>query len=204
MCPDLQRRIQKVYPEGTISSMDEEELKDADRDKRIRTALDSVAKEWDLIYHVQPFDKPDYSIGLTQADHPTFDEWVWSMNNAAKIRWITEHGSPYPVLWLKVSRVADFYYLFYNHWKPRGDTGYLDADFRDEPNEHWMENQKILEGHLQKHGFSIFPDSLASQKTSLVQVRDYDSIADDDPRWNDDDFEPPLVNSTLHECLFSD
>jgi hypothetical protein len=48
MCPDLQRRIKKVYPDGTIYSMDEEELKDADRDKRIRTALDSVAKECDL------------------------------------------------------------------------------------------------------------------------------------------------------------
>jgi len=203
MLPDLQTRIQKVYPEGTICSLDKEALKDVGRDQRIRTALDFVTKERDLLYDIQPFDKPAYNISLTQSGHPEFGAWVYAMDNVAKIRWITEHGGPYPVLWLRVSRVFDYYYLYYNHWKPRGDTGYLDADFRDVPNDHWKENQKTLEDSLQQHGFLFFPDSLASQKTSLVQERDYDSIPDDDPRWVDVDFEPPLVDSTLHECLFS-
>ncbi len=203
MSPDLQHRIQKVYPDGTIGSLDENALKDDERDQRIRATLDSVTKACNLLYDVQPFDKPAYSICLTQADHPAFGTWIWSMDNASKTRWIAENGGPYPVLWLKISRVADYYYLHYNHWKPRGDTGYLDADFRDDPNEQWKKCQNILEDTLQRNGFSFFTDSLAREKTSLVRERDYDSIPDNDPRWDDDDFEPPFVDSTLHECLFS-
>jgi hypothetical protein len=204
MSPDLLHRIQKVYPNGTICSLDKEALKDKERDKRILVALESVSKKCNLVFEFQPFDIPSYSICLTQADHPEFRVWLLTMDNAAKIRWITEYGSPYPVLWLKISRAFDYYYLYYNHWKQRGDSGYLDADFRDTPNEQWKENQKTLEITLQQHGFLFFSDSLASQKTSLVQERDYDSIPDDDPRWSNDDFEPPWVDSTLHECLFSD
>lgn len=56
MSPDLLHRIQKVYPNGTICSLDENALKDVGRDQRIRTALDFVTKERDLLYDVQPFD----------------------------------------------------------------------------------------------------------------------------------------------------
>ena len=203
MSSDLQHRIQKVYPEGTTCSLDVDALQNVERDQRIRSALDYVSKARGLLYDVQPFDKPAYKIGLTQADYPSFVTWVWSMDNAAKIRWIKEHGSPYPVLWLKISRVADYYYLYYNHWSPRGDTGYLDIDCNNHPNRQWKDHQMILEDTLKQRGFSFFPDSLASQRTSFVQERDYDSIPDDDPRWNDIDFAPPLVDSTLHECLFS-
>ncbi len=30
---------------------------------------------------------------------------------------------------------------------------------------------------------------------------DYDGTASDDPRWEDDDWEPPLVSTTLQMCL---
>jgi hypothetical protein len=33
---------------------------------------------------------------------------------------------------------------------------------------------------------------------------DYDPIPDDDPRWDDPDFEPPLIESTIHRCLFGE
>jgi len=156
MSPDLLHRIQKVYPNGTICSLDKEALKDKERDKRILVALESVSKKCNLVFEFQPFDIPSYSICLTQADHPEFRVWLLTMDNAAKIRWITEYGSPYPVLWLKISRAFDYYYLYYNHWKQRGDSGYLDADFRDTPNEQWKENQKTLEITLQQHGFLFF------------------------------------------------
>jgi len=60
-----------------------------------------------------------------------------------------------------------------------------------------------LEASLAEHGFLYFSQVMAVERTALVKEQDFDSIPEDDSRWEDDDFEPPLIDATLHECLFS-
>lgn len=126
------------------------------------------------------------------------------MVRSKKLEWIKQNGGPYPVLWLKVSRVADYYYYYYNHWVPRGDTGYLDADFKLPPNQRWSEYEKVLRDTLAEANFQFCSDEMAASRTSLVKDNDYDSIPEDDPQWADDAFEPPLVDISIHQCLFAD
>ena len=80
---------------------------------------------------------------------------------------------------------------------------YLDSDFDVQPNEYWMKSQKLLENTLKENGFCLFDDEMSGQTTPFIKVKDYDSIPDEDPRWDDDNFEPPFVDASLHECLFS-
>jgi hypothetical protein len=200
----LADRIALAYPTGLIHERHDEALVSAERDDRLRSALDDVARECNLVVIVEPFDKPAYQIALTQADCPSIDTWTWGMRNPDKLRWIKDHGLPYPVLWLRVSRVADYYRYFFNHWVPRGDTGYLDADFRVLPNALWRGYEEVLSARLEAAGFQHCSDSLAAEKTSLVLESDYDAIPEDDPRWDDDAYEPPLVPASVYLSLFGE
>ncbi|MEM9016688.1 MAG: hypothetical protein AAGC68_06715, partial [Verrucomicrobiota bacterium] len=109
----------------------------------------------------------------------------------------------FPVIHLKISRVADFYYHYFNHWKPRGETGYLDIDLHEEPDREWKRVEKILNAQLEHHGFCFLTGKASSEKLPFLLERDYDGIPDDDPRWDDDGFEPLYVPTTMHEALFS-
>ena len=40
------------------------------------------------------------------------------------------------------------------------------------------------------------------ERVSFLLDQGFDEIPEDDPRWEDDDFEPPLVPTTLFDCLF--
>lgn len=57
---------------------------------------------------------------------------------------------------------------------------------------------------LLAHGFSYATDELLALRVPFVLDHDYDSIPQDDPRWEDDEFEPPLAPVSLHECMFGD
>src|SRR5207247_1444230 len=102
-----------------------------------------------------------------------------------QLAWLKRNGEPYPVLWLNISRVADYFYRYYNHWTPRGETGYVDADCTRLPNSTWLGYQSVIEEQLQKHGFELMSKETASEETPFILERDYDSIPDDDPRWAD-------------------
>ncbi|MDN5870465.1 MAG: hypothetical protein L0H73_07065 [Nitrococcus sp.] len=127
------------------------------------------------------------------------------MDNPAKLRWIEENKSPYYVVfWVKVSRVADYYVTFFNHWRPRGDTGYLDADFRQEPSDEWRRYSKSVLDYFAEQGFLIASPELLQEKVPFVLTWGGDEIPDDDPRWDDDAFEPDPVEATVYDCLFGD
>ena len=202
MTDDLAHLIKRAYPSGTTDCLDDAAIKNEPRDVRLRDVLQTVAAACDLSWDIEP-GKLAYSVRFTEKHHPAFQQWVCHMDNAEKLSWIKAHGAPYPVLWLQISRVADYYDHFFNHWTPRGDTGYLDADFRQPPNAAWTARLALLKEQLEQAGFKYLTDELAAEKTPFVLERDYDSIPDDDPRWEDDNFEPPWVPSTVHECIFS-
>jgi hypothetical protein len=201
MNEDLIRRLKLAYPAGTLYVPDEAVLISKERDQRIMKALRKVAKACSLHFTFEPFIESAYQISLTQQNHPRFEEWIWSMDNPDKLAWIaTNQGAPYPVLWLKISRVADYYKYFYNHWVPRGDTGYLDADCCRQPNKQWIVFEKLIGDELAREGFHPFTRELSREMTPFVL--EYEQMPDDDPRWDDDRYERSLVPSTLHRCLF--
>jgi hypothetical protein len=202
MNDDLKDRIKRAYAKG-VDELDESALDSVERDARLQKALEQISDECALAWSVQPFVKPCYRIALTQADHPRSEEWIFCMKNPEKLAWIEAHGQPYPIFWLKVSRVADYYDYFYNHWVPRGDSGYLDADCRREPTALWLGHEKIIRKALEGLGFIYLTDELAGEKVPFVLKRDYDSIPLDDPKYDDPDYEPPIVPTTIVDCLFA-
>jgi len=197
----LENSIRKAYPSGIVYELDEAALENEERDARIQSVLDSCAIECRLNWSFDVFKKPAYTIWLTQEEHPAFYDWVWRMDSPEKIAWIKQNSEPYPVLWLRISRVADYYYHFYNHWTVRGDTGYLNADCARRPNDTWSAYQSILERQLHIAGFEYLGEDVCGARTPFVLEHDY--VPEDDPRLDDIDFEPPLVPTTVHECLFS-
>lgn len=203
MNENLINKLMKAYPEGVIHARDDNALVSEERDERIRSVLRNITSELSLNVMVDVFDKPNYSLAMTEGNTPHFEEWLWRMGNPDKLTWISSNGDrPYVVLWLKISRVADYYSFYFNHWVPRGDTGYLDADCRREPSQAWSGYTQRISDWLGDQGFLLFTSELAKERTPFIQEHDYDSIPEDDPRWDEDDFEPPLVPAYLGECLF--
>jgi hypothetical protein len=201
---DLKNLIKGTYPGGTTDCLDDAALKNEAREVRILSTLQAVAAECGLNWNNEATrGRLAYEFQFTEKLHPTFEQWIWRMNDVEKISWIQKNGRSYPVLWLKISRIADYYYHFFNHWTPRGDTGCL-PDFKQLPNPAWTGRLASIKKRLEEAGFKYLTDELAAETTTIVLERDYDSIPDDDPRWDDDDFEPPWVPSTVHECIFSD
>jgi hypothetical protein len=205
MTNDLANLIRRAYPGGTTDCLDDAALKNGPRDVRLHSVLQAAAAECGLIWNVDAtHGKLAHEFQFTEKNHPTFDQWIWHMDEPEKISWVQKNGAPYPVLWLKVSRVADYYYQHFNFWTPRGDTGCLDADFKTLPNAAWTGRLALIKERLDQAGFKYLTRELAGEKTPFVLERDYDSIREDDPRWDDDNFEPPLVHSTVGECIFGD
>lgn len=201
MNKDLVTRIQLAYPEGTIYFLDEAALISEERDERIMGVLRTVAEVCSLHFTFDLFNKPAHKISLTQKNHPSFEEWINHMPNPDRLAWINANlGKPYPVFWLKISRVADYYKYFYNYWVPRTDTGYLVPVTDREPDEQWKIYETIICDELASKGFYHFTRELSREITSLVL--EYEQMPDDDPRWDDDSYERPLVPSTLHRCFF--
>ena len=202
MTEDLKKLIMRLYPSGNTDSWNEAALDNEERDIRLRSALQTAAAKCEVNWNISaPQGKLAYEFQFTEKMAPTFEQWVWQMDDAQKIAWIQTNGEPYPILWVKISRAADYYCHFFNFWVPCGDSGYLDCDFKSEPNVVWIKRLAIIKEGLEIAGFKYLTDELAREKTPFVLERDYDSVPDDDPRWDEDEFSPPLVPSTVHECI---
>ncbi|MCB1658273.1 MAG: hypothetical protein KDI39_08615, partial [Pseudomonadales bacterium] len=71
-------------------------------------------------------------------------------------------------------------------------------------NELWKDySQKVFE-QLKEQGFSLATRQFLSDKVSFVLTWGGNVIPDDDPRWDDDDFEPEPVLAQMYDCLFGD
>jgi hypothetical protein len=200
----LEIRIRQVYPTGLLWAFDESQLGKDDQADRIKLVLEGAAKSAPLRMSLEPGDKLLYALAITHADDPAFGDWIWTMRNPEKIGWCKNNNRPYVVFWLRISRVADYFYFFYNHWKPRGDTGYMDADHLMGPNDVWKQYESAICASLQENGFILAPDEILKERVTFVLEEGYDEIPEDDPRWDDDDFSPPLVPASVYQCLFGD
>jgi hypothetical protein len=200
----LESRIRQIYPTGLLREFDENTLGKDDQAARVQTALGGVGNVSPLHIALERGNKLFYALAITHTDDPTFDDWIWGMRNPEKTDWCKTSNRPYVVFWLRISRVADYYYFYYNHWKPRGDTGYMDADHLMVANEAWKQYEHAICSNLQKQGFILAPDAMLKERISFVLEEGYDEIPDDDPRWDDEDYRPPLVPTSVYQCLFGD
>jgi hypothetical protein len=200
----LEIRIRQVYPTGLLWEFDENQLGKNDQAARIELALSSVTKTASLRVVLDPGNDPLYALAITHTDDPAFGEWIWTMRNPDKTAWCKTNNRPYVVFWLRISRVADYFRFFYNHWRPRGDTGYMDADTRVTPSEEWKQYESAICARFEENGFSLAPHELLNERVAFVLEAGYDEIPEDDPRWDDDDFSPPTVPASVYQCLFGD
>ena len=200
---DLENKIRKAYSSGLVYDFDEEVIKSEERDIRLRAVIDSCSMECNLECKITLWsDSRYYEIVMTQKSDPSFySQWISQMTNEDKVKWVVSNNEPYPVFWLKVSRIDDYYTFYYNHWVPKADTGYIDAKCDIQPNQTWLGHEAHIKSKLEEFGFKYLTRELASEKISYVLEDEY--ISDDDPRWENDEFEPPLVPSDVYECLFS-
>lgn len=199
----LAQRIRKAYPDGTNASLDLAAVTDCRRDRRIQQALASVASRCSLACETERWGTPCDTTTINKSAQPDHRTWIHAMDAEAKCAWFREHREPYTVLFLRTSRIAYYYHLYYNKWiyEPACDSWHV--DYLEEPDSEWRQAQAALETTLKQIRFLPLTLALANEETALVQQRDYDGIPDDDPRWDDDEFEPPWVNCTLHDCLFT-
>ncbi len=126
------------------------------------------------------------------------------MDNEKKLAWFNANNQkPYPVFILKISRIADYYCHYFNHWLPKGENGYWDADCRREPDGSWKKYSQCINSALNEAGFTYLTKELANEKIPSIWMTDFD-FPDDDPRWDDDDFVHPLIPASVYDCLFGD
>lgn len=198
----LKSQINAAFPTGKDWEPDKNQFDASNYKSRIESIIRVCTGNFPVhitsscCFHYQEF-------AITHKSCPEFGEWI-SMSNPEKINWIETNNVPYVVLWVKVSRVADYYITFFNHWKPRENTGYLDADCRQKPSDAWEKISSAIFEVFQKNGFILADSKLLNESVPSVLTWGGDQIPENDPRWDDDDFEPDPIPAVVYDCLFGD
>lgn len=205
MDDELAERISEVYPKGLLHDPDFSRLGASCQDDRLRDVLDEVARRTDVAVHYSPKkSRPSYTFGLTQRGDPEFNSWLWSMTHQNRLQWSRCRQRPYVVLWLDVSRVVDYYDLYFNYWMPKAGTNFMDLDYRPPPTPAWRERERHLVTCLEDRGFRLAPRSLLQEVVPFVLAPDWKAFPEDDPRWLQDGFEPPLAPVHVFDCIFEE
>ncbi len=202
MTPDLESRLRAVFPtakdwEPDEATLDVFAIRDAVavlKAPLLRAGM-RVERYFRLGVNV--------SLVITDADSPSFVDWI-AADSEGKKRYLSEFCNPYVVFWVRLSLVDRCYLPHVNAWKPKGDTGYYDIDSDGLLSEKWQVRAELLNRLLQNGGFRLLPDVEGREEVPFVMNRGFDDIPVDDPRWDDDDFEPSVVPSTVYTCLFGD
>ena len=195
------QRIRDVYPNGDTQNPVEERLNEPDTNVRIKRLLVTLKSTGHYSGFQWRTSGKIHRITITLKDHPAFAVWE-DWENAEKLAWIKSHGGFYPVLWLTISRVADYYDYHFNDWHPRGDTGYLDIQLPKTTHLFWTQSLHEIETLFKELGFSYFSTEFARELVPGFTANGYDAILEDDPRWDDEDFDPPAVPATVWDCLW--
>jgi hypothetical protein len=200
----IEDRIRLVYPTGRLWEPNVKAYLGEDYDKLIWDALgDAVQRSViQLDANWAPEDKPENRYPFTFDADPCFLEWVHLRNNE-KLRVIAERGRNVPVFWLSVSRVFPTYYFYYNIWKPRGDTGYLDTEIVRTPfNSDWAVFHELLFATLKRTGLELLPENEGHELVPFVFEPDFKD--DDDDLDEELDEIENLVPANVYQCLFGD
>ena len=197
-------QLELAYPSADTDYPDESVLGSGGMDtaaKRLGDALFDTGFYSGLDWDINSKRSKINSLIVNLDGHPRFRDWqTW--DRPRKLVWIETNKGPYPVLRIVMSRVAKYYYYFFNDWVPRGDTGYLDAQFHTRINGQWKPHLDLVKAILGELDYAHFPRERNTELVPGFVADGYDAIADDDPRWEQADFVPPSVPAILWDCLF--
>lgn len=121
----IARRLGAVYPHGDLDQPDMAAVLGGAVLEGVQSAivracaLNEMTCTRGLLF---PRDRA-WAFAITERAGPSQAEWcgLWATHgNAEKIAWIARNGRPFPILWVKVSRVFPAYWCYYNLWTPRG------------------------------------------------------------------------------------
>lgn len=202
MSPEMEAKLRRAYPTGLLRERDDSQVGANRQNLRLHWAIRravasapiAVSDVWSKI--------PSIDLAITQIGDPPY--WHWVGMGGEKSAWITKSGRPYVVLLIRISQVADVYYHWYNHWILRDDSEYAEPNAITEPSKLWKRYASTIFSSLDQRGFCEAPATMRQEQVPFVLVEGFDEVPEDDPRWEDDDFEPPLVEASLHKCLFGD
>ncbi len=202
MRDNLKQRIKDVYKSGRVYDRDETVLYGAEYVEKIASVIENVSTETTIRFDGDAAFPSDaaHRLAFTEQSHPSSNSWIFAKDNVSKLKWIEANGQPYPILWVQVSRVFPAWLHYYNLWKPRGDTGYLDAEIVDEPiSPEWEKFFGLLEKEFENVGIQKLNDEEMKQEVDFVFEEEYtDEEGNDLP-----DEEPPrLVTLNAAGCLF--
>ena len=202
MRKEIEDRIREVYPTGDIDERNEDALYGEDYLEKFRSVVREAIKDTGLRGEFLVFwdSEAGFKITITEYPHPAPSQWLFGMKNENKLAWIHENGRPFPVMWLKVSRVFPAYELYYNLWKPRGDTGYLDTEYTKSPvSDMWAVFHERLHQGMEGAGIVIIPQDEGRELVEFVtedvyEVEDCNDLPEDAP--------PRKVIQNVYSCLF--
>jgi hypothetical protein len=72
------------------------------------------------------------------------------------------------------------------------------------PTKEWSDACQGVENTLCQHGFLAASREMLNEKVPFVMTWGGNAVPDNDPRWDDDDFEPDPVTAVVYDCLFGD
>ena len=205
MRADIEKRIRDVYPTERLYEPQAEQYFGTDYDDRLWNTLGEVAGRTavQLGSNLTWEKRQENQYAFTLDADPHAPEWIWSPRQE-KLRIIAERGRNVPVFWLPVSRVFPTYVYYYNIWKPRGDTGYLDAEISYAPfDADWATFHEILFSTLERAGLERLPESELHELVPFVFDLECDDDDDDDSDVDLDD-EGHLVPANVYQCLFGE
>lgn len=207
MDPDIEQRIRDVYPTGRLREIRRASLLDDDLRERVEGFCEFMhtVTRFQFAWNIEWNRSRTFHISFTMPapDAPQFDEWVWAFENAERMSWIDQHGEPFSVLHLHVSRVWPAYRFYYNIWRQRGETGYVDIEVVDQPlNPAWNIFSRVAFPALEEIGIHKLDDDALREEICFVLEEDWGEN-EDEADW-DDDREPELVATNLLQCLFQE
>lgn len=198
----LEERIRAAFPSGTTFERDDSQIDIGDYKERLRCFLREVTSKLPLQYDVFASDTPLNCYEITFSSSKIPDNWS-RVSYDAKVRLLESEKIEDFLYNLNISRIADLYFSNFNHRVPRVDTTYYDFD--DKPLDWtWRYYEAVIIESLYRNGFHPANPELMHEKVPFIKVYGGDYIPDDDPRWDDDDFEPEPVIGTVYDCLFRD
>lgn len=200
MKPELYDRLKAVYPSGRIYEPDESAFFDDDYEETIVSAVKRMAGGTAIRFDGNiafPQDRA-FQLGFTEEAGLKSQVWITHLQDPQRLEWIREHGRPFPILWLRISRIFPAFYHFYNIWTPRGETGHLDAMSTVEPpSDEWRVFHGRMESELTKDGLIRLSGDEANEAVDFIFDEKYF-----DENGNEFPDEPNLVQASVHDCLF--
>lgn len=204
MDKDLEMTIRAAYPSQRLDDLDEAKLGLRNQDARLIGCIERLREKFPVgvdSVHSQP---QRHEIAFTHIYGPQLKAWLYGMQSEEKLSLIECRGFPFVILWLHVSRVSDYYRIVINHWTVGKEQRNLDVDFSQEPDDEWHSILAGIERELRDCGFNLLPPEMTREKVEFLLRDGYDDIPYDDPRWDEEGFEPPDVLASVYEAVFGE